>query len=140
MDVNVHAIHTKTTAPPSGMLCRSRLVRFVDFVGIARRFIVGRVMDGEAGGNKENGLFDAWGHGVSPVKCLDDSPYFQDWFWGFICFLASRINFSHLSRPKTTNFSTPFVVFTDSWFGTIPKAEVGVTSNISRRKTCHSSV
>ena len=39
MDVNVHAVHAKPTG--------SRLIGFADFVGIARRFIVGRVMGGD---------------------------------------------------------------------------------------------
>jgi len=57
MDVNVHAIHTKPTG--------SRLIGFADFVGIARRFIVGRVMGGGelTVATDENGLFDAWRHG-----------------------------------------------------------------------------
>jgi len=38
MDVNVHA--TQSDTKPTG----SRLIGFADFVGIARRFIVGRAM------------------------------------------------------------------------------------------------
>ena len=54
MDVNVHAIDTKPTG--------SRLIGFADFVGVARRFIVGRVMGEVVNGvTDENGLFDARG-------------------------------------------------------------------------------
>lgn len=66
MDVNVHATCTKPT--------EGRLIGFADFVRIARRFIVGRVMGGGrclgAGepfmtATDENGLFNARGHDAS---------------------------------------------------------------------------